>query len=436
MHWGGGGEEFNHTDTTGSDISCNHDWRLSGLELVQNPISLVLLLVSVDGECWPSVLAKEARDVISDTLGSGEDKDLVLLVLHDLLHVLGHLVALLELRDDFDNLGNAVVGRKLKRTDVDLNEVVLEIGGKSAHLLRPGSGPHASLSVWSNLSEDLANLWLETHVQHAVSFIENQVGNATKVGLSGLKHIDKTSWGSNDDLDTLGEVADLSTLWNTTVNAGVANAGRLSEFAHLLLNLDSKLTGWGKDKNNWSITWCEEWLGIDVNNSWQAVGKGFSGSSLGNTDDVTTGEGHWPSLRLNGSWGWETLSLDLAHNVCWETGLVESLDWLWDVGSSDGDAVKSTELGDILVRAGSDGWILLVERLLELWERVDIPLLLLEVVTELTHAVTALAAAAVTAAATVAATTTSRVAVDVSTAAASSVSTTAAAAVAAATMKR
>jgi hypothetical protein len=39
----------NHTDTTGSYIGSNHDGALSSLELVQDPIALVLLLVTVDG---------------------------------------------------------------------------------------------------------------------------------------------------------------------------------------------------------------------------------------------------------------------------------------------------------------------------------------------------------------------------------------------------
>lgn len=38
-----------HTDTTRSHISGHHDGALAGLEFVENPITLVLLLVSVDG---------------------------------------------------------------------------------------------------------------------------------------------------------------------------------------------------------------------------------------------------------------------------------------------------------------------------------------------------------------------------------------------------
>jgi hypothetical protein len=36
------------TDTTRCHVGSNHDRALSGLELVEDPVSLVLLLVSVD----------------------------------------------------------------------------------------------------------------------------------------------------------------------------------------------------------------------------------------------------------------------------------------------------------------------------------------------------------------------------------------------------
>lgn len=39
----------NHTDTTRSHVRGNHDGALARLELVQDPITLVLLLVTVNG---------------------------------------------------------------------------------------------------------------------------------------------------------------------------------------------------------------------------------------------------------------------------------------------------------------------------------------------------------------------------------------------------
>jgi hypothetical protein len=40
--------QFFHTDTTGSHISGHHDGALALLEFVQDPVTLVLLLVTVN----------------------------------------------------------------------------------------------------------------------------------------------------------------------------------------------------------------------------------------------------------------------------------------------------------------------------------------------------------------------------------------------------
>src|ERR1700761_5720063 len=51
----GGGELFSvHTDTTGRNVRSNHDRALAGLEFVENPITLVLLLVTMNS-CMPLV---------------------------------------------------------------------------------------------------------------------------------------------------------------------------------------------------------------------------------------------------------------------------------------------------------------------------------------------------------------------------------------------
>lgn len=45
---GWGRLQFHHTNTTGSHISSHHDWALARLELVQDPISFILLFVAVN----------------------------------------------------------------------------------------------------------------------------------------------------------------------------------------------------------------------------------------------------------------------------------------------------------------------------------------------------------------------------------------------------
>jgi hypothetical protein len=45
---------------------------------------------------------------------------------------------------------------------------VQEILGQFSNLFGPGGGPHKNLSVRSDLGNDLADLGLETHIQHPV----------------------------------------------------------------------------------------------------------------------------------------------------------------------------------------------------------------------------------------------------------------------------
>lgn len=390
-----------HTDTTRSNVGGNHDRALASLELVQNPVTLVLLLVTVDGKSGPAILAKEAGDVVGNTLGAGEDEDLVgvLATLHDLLEMLDHAITLLGLGNDLDNLGDTMVGSQIHGTDVDLDEVGQEVGGQVADLLGPGSGPHESLTIRANLANDLANLGLETHVQHAISLIEDEVGHTTKVGLARLEHIDEATRGSNADLDTSREISNLRTLGDTTVDAGVANAGRLAELGDFLLNLDGQLAGRGENKDDRTIAGSEERLSVDVNDGGKAVGERLSRTGLGNTDDIATGEGHGPTLGLNGGRSREALSLDLIHNVARETSLVESLNGLGNIVAEDGNRMIGAELVDLGSRAVGNVGVLLVEGLLELGESAQVPLLLLETGTKSRHSVTATTTAVAAAAA-------------------------------------
>lgn len=388
----GEGGFCNHTDTTGSHVGGNHDGALAHLELVEHPVALVLLLVAVNRKCGPAILAKETGDVVGDTLGASENQNLAGLVLHDLLNVLEHLVALLELGDDLDLLGDAVVGGKLHGTNSDLDPVGLVVGRELTDLLGPSGGPHASLTVGANLADDLADLGLETHVQHAVGLVENQVGDTAKVGLAHLEHVDQTTGSGNADLDTSGEVADLLALRHTTVDAGVPNARRLAKLADLLLNLDSELTGGSEDEDDRAVAGREERLRVDVNNSGKTVAKSLAGTGLGNTDNIATRESHGPALRLNGSGLSEALGLDLVHDVSREASLVEGLNRPGNVVTGEGHVVVGAELVDIRLRACSDGRVLLVERLLELGHGTEVPVLLLQTSAELTHPVTTAAA--------------------------------------------
>ena len=74
----------------------------------------MLLLVSVNGERWPSILSKVLGQVVGDSLGSNEDENLGGFS-RDFLEVLDELSSLLEVGADLDNFGNVQVTVRIVR---------------------------------------------------------------------------------------------------------------------------------------------------------------------------------------------------------------------------------------------------------------------------------------------------------------------------------
>ena len=133
----------------------------------------------------------------------------------------------------------------------------------------------------------------------------------------------------------MGEISDLRTLGGTTVDGSVPDSGRLSELGALLLDLDSKFSGGGKDEDNGSVSSFKERLSVDVDHGGKGERDGLSGTGLGDSDEISTRESHRPSLTLNGGRGGETHSSDFRHDILWETGFVKGSDGSGDVLTGD-----------------------------------------------------------------------------------------------------
>lgn len=86
----------------------------------------LLFLVTVDGQRWPSILTEVLGDVVRDSFCADEDQHLGVF-LTDLVEVLDEFRPLLEVAADLHNLLDIVVGGKLCRTDVNLDEVLQEV---------------------------------------------------------------------------------------------------------------------------------------------------------------------------------------------------------------------------------------------------------------------------------------------------------------------
>lgn len=376
------------TETTGCYSGSNHNRASTGLEFGEHPIALLLLLVTVNGEGGPAVLAEVLGEVVSHALGAGENDDLAVL-LRDGLEVTNELALLFEFGADFDNLLDVVVSGELSGTDVDLGEVVEEVASKTLHFLGPGGREHERLTVGTDLLQDLADLGFETHVEHAVSLVHDEVGDAAEVGLASVNHVDQTTRGGNADLGTSLEITDLGTLGHTTVNGTGAESARATEAVALDLNLVGELTSGSEDQSDGAIAGLKKGLSVDVNHGGESETDSLTGTSLGDSDKVATAEGHRPSLRLNGRGLGEAHLLDFGENIVGEAGLVERGDGLGDVLTLDGHLLGGAVVLNLTFAAVGDTGVLDVEVLLERNEIDGVPVDGTEVATEVAHAVSA-----------------------------------------------
>lgn len=77
------------------------------------------------------------------------------------------------------------------------------------------------------MAHDFPDLGLETHVQHAVSLVEDQVSASAKIGRAPFQKVDQTSRSRNDRLNASFQISGLGpfggaaedTDWTTAVGS-------------------------------------------------------------------------------------------------------------------------------------------------------------------------------------------------------------------------
>ena len=76
----------------------------------------------------------------------------------------------------------------------------------------------------AHLLDDGLDLRLKTHVQHAVGFIQDQVGDASQRGDAGFQHVYEAARGCDHNLDTILQILALRTFWGASIHACVLDA--------------------------------------------------------------------------------------------------------------------------------------------------------------------------------------------------------------------
>jgi hypothetical protein len=96
--------------------------------------------------------------------------------------------------------------------------------------------------------DNAANLGLETHVQHAISLVKNEVFDVSQGDTATLNQINQATGGGNEEVATTLDLTKLGADVCTTVHDAGANPRAVSEFAGLLEDLRDQLTSGSKNE--------------------------------------------------------------------------------------------------------------------------------------------------------------------------------------------
>uniref|UniRef100_A0A182TCZ2 Uncharacterized protein n=1 Tax=Anopheles melas TaxID=34690 RepID=A0A182TCZ2_9DIPT len=239
----------------------------------------------------------------------------------------------------------------LQRTDVDLHVLAEEVTRQTLHLLGPGGGPHKNLTIRPDVIEDLADLRLEAHVQHAIGLVQHQVRYPLQGRGAGLEEIDQPTGRGDHDLDAAAQIRRLGSLARTTEQARVANVRRRAELGRDLLDLLRQLAGRGQHEHQRSAHGRVRLLVIDVHDSGQHAA-----------------ERDRPALRLDRRRALVSLPVDLPLDVVGYFDLVELGDRFRALADQR-DIVLGQVAIHLLLRAIAHDRVLVVEIFLERGQR-------------------------------------------------------------------
>ncbi|KAH3686380.1 hypothetical protein WICPIJ_002633 [Wickerhamomyces pijperi] len=187
--------------------------------------------------------------------------------------------------NDFDDLSDTLVGRQfVSVTDGNLDWVLHEVLGNVTDFLWPSSSEHKCLSFWVLRGpHDVLDIFFKSLLQHTISFIQGQVSQLGQVDTAFIHQIDQSPRSSNDNIGSL-QITTLLFFRNTTVKTNNVQTFQIGQFLQVVVNLRSQFSGWGNSQHFDSLG-----LVVDnVVNGWDTKGKSLTGTSLSNTDNITT----------------------------------------------------------------------------------------------------------------------------------------------------
>mmetsp|Transcript_8533 Transcript_8533/g.30426 ORF Transcript_8533/g.30426 Transcript_8533/m.30426 type:complete len:281 (+) Transcript_8533:909-1751(+) len=206
--------------------------------------------------------------------------------------------------------------------------------GNAPDLLGPRCRVKEGLAMWRDLRHNALYLWFESHVQHPICLVKNQVVHLAQIYLARFDEIVQTSRRGNDNVHSIPNVTKLRAAGCSPIDTCVFDARRASETVRFFFDLHGQFSGWCKDKHGGSHPRIVLHL-PDVHDTWEQVPASLTTTRLGDGHHVSTLQGTCPGLGLDGGGCGESSSSHIVDDVDRQSSGFEGGVWIWTSLSFD-----------------------------------------------------------------------------------------------------
>ena len=123
-----------------------------------------------------------------------------------------------------------------------------------------GGREKEGLTLSGKLGDDALDVAKESHVEHAVDFIENEVVDAGKIDISLVHVIEKTPGAGDENVDAGFHGVDLWVFANASIDEGLAEAQVFPVGVEALGDLGGEFPGGGENQNSGAFSLRPLWV--------------------------------------------------------------------------------------------------------------------------------------------------------------------------------
>lgn len=212
--------------------------------------------------------------------------------------------------------------------------------------------------------DDLSDLRLETHIQHSVGFVEDEVLDVGERDLASVNQVDQSTWSGGEQITSSVQSSDLRSNVGTTVDDSRSDPRSVSELSSFVVNLRDQFSGGGEDKTSGiglssrrvsAVAWLRWGGGTNtkhgIEDGEEESGR-LSGTGLGTGHQVSSTGDNGDRVLLDRSGGLVSSKVDVLEQT-----RVDRRVGLGEDGAGLGDTLTSSLDGDVgvLVKVDTGG---------------------------------------------------------------------------------